>query len=123
MSGLTVCFTAKEIFRQIYLELIKLNVNIDTIPLDTWKKYIMARVIEDMLMVDLTPSFDARMQDISTIVRSNYRRSDGYETFNIYQDVGTNKIFPHIGSGDLSFESNVELHRHCVLISPRGIHQ
>ncbi|BAW19275.1 hypothetical protein [Ralstonia phage RP31] len=119
MSEHTIVFTAKEIFQQIHRELIKLGVDTETIPLEVWNKYIIARAVEDVLLVDLTPEYEVGMESIAAIVRSNYRRSDGDDTFTIQEDVGSNKLFPYIGSGDLAFESNVELRRHCVIIGPR----
>lgn len=119
MSELRYVFTATEIFRQIQRELIKIGADTNTIPLEAWYKYIIARAIEDVFLVDLTPSYDSAMEPTASVVRSNYRRFDGEETYTIIEDVGTNKLFPYLGSGDLSFESSLELHRHCVVIGPR----
>lgn len=123
VSEHTVIFTAKEIIQQIHRELIKFGADTATIPLEVWNKYIIARAIEDVLLVDLTPEYNPRMEAIAALVRSNYRRSEGDATFTLQQDVGSNKLFPYIGSRDLAFESNVELHRHCVIIGPRRSHQ
>lgn len=117
MQQVTVVFTAQEIMEQIHRELVKLNADLVTIPLDYWKQYILARTIEDVLMVDLSPGYDRRMEPIATLVRSNYRRPHDEEIFTIQHDIGSNKLLPHLGSLDLSFESHVELQRNRVTIS------
>lgn len=119
MQNPTLVFTATEIFQQIHRELVRLGVNCEGASLQEWKQYILARAIEDILMVDLSPEFNRRMEYIATVVRSNYRREDGEETYTLHQDVGTNKLFPAVGSDDIPFESQLQLHRNCVLIGPR----
>jgi hypothetical protein len=120
MQQVTVVFTAQEIMEQIHRELFKLGADLVNIPLEYWKQYILARAIEDVLMVDLSPHYDAKMEPIATLVRSNYRRSNGEDIFTLQYDIGTNKLLPHIGSYDLSFESHVELYRNRVSIIPRA---
>jgi hypothetical protein len=115
----TLVFTATEIFQQIHRELYQLGLKCDQASLQEWNQYILARTVEDILLVDLSPSFDRFKENVASIVRSNYRRFDGEETFTLLQDVGTNKLFPIVGSGDIPFESHLELHRNCVLIGPR----
>lgn len=119
MNPPTLVFTATEILQQIHRELFQLGVKCDAVSLQEWNQYILARAVEDVLLVDLSPSFDRFKETVATVVRSNYRRSDGEETFTLLQDVGTNKLFPIVGSGDIPFESQLELHRNCVLIGPR----
>lgn len=119
MNPPTLVFTATEILQQIHCELFKLGVSCDGDSLQEWKRYILARTIEDVLLVDLSPSFDRLKENVAMVVRSNYRRSDGEETYTLNEDVGTNKLFPIVGSGDIPFESQLELHRNCVLIGPR----
>lgn len=119
MQPPAIVFNAKEILQQIHRELIVLEADTVSISVDEWKEYIIARTIEDVLMVDLTPVYNRCMENIAVIVRSNYRRVEGEETFTLNQDVGSNKLFPNLSSSDLSFESKLELHRHCVVISPR----
>lgn len=119
MSKVAVVFTAKEIIQQICREMALLGADTQTIPLEKWLTYIIARAVEDVLLVDLDPPYDPGMEPIATLVRSNYRRIEGEETYTLQEDVGTNKLFPYLGSCDLSFESRLELHRYRVLLSPR----
>jgi hypothetical protein len=116
----TVVFTAKEILDQIHRELITHGADFTKVSLEQWKQYILARAIEDVLMVDLTPQFDRELEHMATLVRSNYRRQDGEEFITLNEDVGSNKLFPYLGSRDLSFESKLDLYRHCVSIAPRA---
>jgi hypothetical protein len=119
MSENTVFFTVTEIMQQIQRELVKLGADTESIPLSKWLEYILARAIEDVLLIDLIPAFDGCMEPIASVVRANYRRDSGEVTLTIQEDVGSNKLFPYLGSGDLSFESRLELHRRCVVIGPR----
>lgn len=121
MTQLMVSFTAKEMLQQIERNLLFLNVDTTSISLEQWKKYIIARTIEDVMLVDLHPNYHPEMELIAVKIRSNYRRVDGEDTFTLHQDVGSNKLFPYIGSADLPFESELELHRHCILIRPRKV--
>lgn len=119
MSELTIVFTAKEILEQIHRELYRLGIGFNVIPLEEWKKYILARTLEDILLIDLTPAFDPAMEDVANKVRSEYRRCDGEETFTIHEDVGSNKLFPYLRTRDLPFESDVQLYRHRVVVGAR----
>jgi hypothetical protein len=119
MNPPTLVFTATEIFQQLHRELFQLGLKCDETSLVEWNQYILARTVEDILLVDLSPGFDRCKENIANVVRSNYRRSDGEETFTLHQDVGTNKLFPIVSSGDIPFESQLQLHRNCVLIGPR----
>lgn len=119
MSQVTVYFTIKEVLQQVERELTVLNVDTTNISLEKWKQYIIARVIEDVFMIVMAPMYNRDMATIAALVCSNYRRVDGEDSFTIHQDVGTNKLFPYICSTDLSFESELELRRHCVVIIPR----
>ncbi len=121
MSQVTVCFTIKEVLQQVERELAVLNVDTTNISLEKWKQYIIARVIEDVLLIDIAPLFDKSMATTTALVCSNYRRVDGEDSFTIHQDVGTNKLFPYISSSDLSFESELKLRGHCVFISSRKV--
>ncbi len=116
----TVVFTATEILDQIHRELIAHGADFTKVSLERWKQYILARAIEDVLMVDLTPQFDRELEHMALLVRSNYRRQDGEEFITLNEDVGTYKLFPYLGSWDLSFESKLDLYRHRVTIGPRG---
>lgn len=120
MSELRIVFTAKEIIQQVCQELLNLGADTNTIPLQTWLTYIIARAVEDVMLVDIDPRYDPRMEPIATLVRSNYRRCEGEETYTLQEDVGSNKLFPYLGSGDLPFESELELHQYRVLIGPRA---
>lgn len=120
MEGIAVVFTAKEILEQIHRELIRVNANLDAVSVDQWKQYILARAIEDVLLIDLTPSINLGMETISSIIQSNYRRHDGEDFVTLHQDVGTYKLYPFLTSHDLSFESQLELHGNRVAIRPRA---
>jgi hypothetical protein len=119
MSQVAIAFTAKEIIQQICQDLILFSADTKTIPLEKWLTYIIARAVEDVMLIDLDPPYDPRMEPIATLVRSNYRRIEGEETYTLQEDVGSNKLFPYLGSADLSFESRLELHRYRVLLAPR----
>lgn len=118
MQEVGYMFTATEILNQIHRELITLGADLKNFSVHTWKEYILARVIEDVLMVDLDPAINLQMELISQMVRSNYRREADGQIYTLHHDVGSNKLLPHLGSYDLSFESNLQLHRDCVIISP-----
>ena len=110
-------FSAKEILNQIHRELIASGADLKHFSFSEWKEYILARAIEDVLMVDLSPAFNRSMELTSSMVRSNYRREDDGQTYTLQHDVRSNKLFT-IGSYDLPFESNLQLYRDCVIISP-----
>lgn len=113
-----IIFTAKEILEQIHRELVRLGASITNPPEEEWLKYIIARAVEDVLLIDLTPPVNGGMEMTAAIVRSNYRRQDGDQSLTLQQDVGS-KLFPYLSSCDLPFESRLELHRNCVIIEPR----
>lgn len=115
----TVVFTAKEILDQIHVELVKLGAETVNTSVEKWKQYVLARAIEDVFLIDLTPVKDRSKEMTSILVRSNYRRRDGENLFTIEQDVGTNKLFPYLRSSDLPFESQLELHGNRVTLGPR----
>ena len=119
MEGIAIVFTAKEILEQIHRELIRVGANLETVSIEQWKQYILARAIEDVLLIDLTPAIDMSMESISSVIQSNYRRHDGEDLITLHQDVGTYKLYPFLTSHDLSFESQLELHRNRVTIRPR----
>lgn len=119
MSEIRIVFTAKEILEQMRRELTQLGADTTNISIEKWLQYIFARAIEDVLMVDLTPSFEAHMETTAAIVRSNYRRANGDQILTLQQDVGS-KLFPYLSSCDLPFESQLELYRHCVTVQPRS---
>lgn len=121
MSQLAVSFTAKEALQQLERDILRLGVDTTNISLEQWKKYIIARTVEEVLLIDLFPKFHPEMESAAAYLRSHYRRVDGEDTFTLHQDVGSNKLFPHIGSADLPFESELELYRHCILICPRKV--
>lgn len=118
VTSLTIVFTAKEILDQIHRELTKLNVDTEKISVEKWKLYIIARAIEDVLLISLTPLPTACMENIASVVRSNYRRRDGEELYTLHQDVGS-KLFPYLSSNDLSFESELQLYRNRFTICAR----
>lgn len=119
MSEITVLFTIKEVLQQLELELNRLTVDTTNISLEEWKAYIIARTLEDLFLVDISPKYCRQMESVASLVRSNYRRVVDEETLTIHKDVGTNNLYQYVGSSDLPFESDLELHRHCVVIRPR----
>ena len=118
MEGITISFNAREILNQIHRELIKVGADLETIPADQWKQYIFTRAIEDVLLIELTPVISQSMENISTIIQSNYHRHDGDNFLTLHQDVG-NKLYPYLGSTELPFESKLELHGYRITIGPR----
>lgn len=119
MHLITVVFTAKEILQEIHRELLKVGADTENISVEKWQQYILARTVEDVLLVDLTPQFNPSMETTALIVRSNYRRrNDDDHFFTIQQDVGS-KLFSYLSSSDLSFESQLELYRNRITIGAR----
>lgn len=121
MSQVTYLFSAKEILQQIHRELIKLGVDLNTHSIDAWKEYILARAIEEILLVQLQPMSIPSMETIAKTVLAQYRRIDNNHTYTLDYDVGTNKLFQCIGSKHLPFESNLQLYRDCVILSSRKV--
>lgn len=111
-------FSAREILNQVHRELVASGADLKNISITAWKEYILARAIEDVLVVVMSPALNPCMESTSNLVRSNYRREDDGQTHTLEHDVGSNKIFPKLGSYDLSFESNLQLYGNCVVISP-----
>lgn len=120
MGDITVVFTAKETLRQIHRELIKAGADLENISIAEWKCYILARAIEDVFLIDLTPSIIPCMENMSLIIRSNYRRHDGEDLVTLHQDVGTYKLYQFLTSNDLPFESQLELQGNRVTIRRRS---
>lgn len=117
-NDVSVIFSAKEILDQIHRELLKLNADTTKVSVEKWKHYILARAIEDVLLISLTPLPTGCMENIATLVRSNYRRASGEELYTLHHDVGS-KLFPYLSSRDLSFESQLKLLGNCVTIERR----
>lgn len=119
-ESVAILFTAKEILDQIQRELVAAQADLNTFSADHWKQYILARTIEDVLLIDLSPSINPSMDRITMIVQSNYRRLHGEDLITLHQDVGTYKLFNYISSLDLPFESQLELHGNCITIGMRS---
>lgn len=106
--------------KQIRQDLIALSVDTTITSLEQFTQYILARTIEDILMVELTEDiYNSQLEHVYNIIGSNYRRVVGDNTLTIHEDVGTNNSFPSLRSTDLSFRSQLELHRYCVIVRPR----
>lgn len=116
----SIVFTPNEIIDQIHRELLRHNVDFQLISLEKWNQYILARTIEDILMLDISPGYDRMMEHMASIIRSNYRRYNGDEHITLHEDVGT-KLLPFVGSDDLPFESQLDLYRYRVILGPRKV--
>lgn len=119
MSELKVLFTVSDVVRQIDREIKKLSAYTHAIDTEQLKQLIIARTIEDIRLIELVPDRHGPLELLASMIRSNYRRVVGEELLTLDQDVNTHNAFPCIRSNDLSFRSELKLHRHIVTIIPR----
>lgn len=120
MNYIPIVFTIEEVVRQIRHDLTALPVDTTAITLEQFTQYIIARAIEDILLVDLTEKeYTSQLEHVYNIIGSNYRRVVGDNILTIHEDVGTNNSFSTLRSTDLSFGSQLKLHRYCVIIRSR----
>lgn len=88
----------------------------------TAREYVIARTIQNIfLTVTIPVRVDALEKIYYAVIRHYVSEDDGF-TFNLDQDLGSNRLFYSLSSDQLAVESTIRIEGYNVLIGSKNSH-